>query len=98
MTDDIILILLWGWLWNFIIAFKNIMDILSEARPHRRWDRLEQFDIFPIIYRRGWIPYYTLATYRPFLNRFYEYKKDFPKSDSIDYCYYLSLEKFESTR
>lgn len=96
--DNIIVLLILGWAWNFIIAFKNMMDILSEARPLHRGRRLEQFDIVPVVYRRGWIPFYTLLTYKPFLNGYYEYRKEFPRSDSIDYCYYLSLKKFESKK
>ena len=95
--SNLVAFLALGLSWNGIIYFKNLVDVITHARPGHRDYRLNQFDYVQVLYRRGYIPFYTLLTYKPFLNGYYKYKEEFPQSDSIDYCYYLSLKKFEGT-
>jgi len=94
IMEMIINISILGWAWNLVIFFKNLVDVSGNIRPGFNEYRYKNVKILKVIYSKGYIPYYTLFKYRPFMDGYLEYKKLHPNSDAIDYIHYLSLDKY----
>ena len=86
-----------GYIWNIIIILKHGYDISEFANfSHMRSkERLKKFNIFDVIAKKWYIPFGTLLTYKPILPGFREYRKTHELADTIDYCYYLSLQDYK---
>jgi hypothetical protein len=97
LLDIGLTILLVGWLLNFIIFIKNLLEIGYYMSPTRS-NGLSQINIFKFLnmyYTRGYIPWWTIITYKPFKLGFLEYKLLFVTADSVDYIYYKTLNPYK---
>ena len=92
--DILIDILIMGWVWNFIIFFKNLIEVTNNIRTGFNYNRLKHVKVLGVIYNKGYIPYYTLLYYSPFMSGYLKYKKLYTNSDAIDYIHYKSLKKY----
>ena len=97
MLENSLLIIILGYLWNMIIGIKNLSDVFAHSN-NRTWIRLNHFDFGKVLFNKWYIPFYTLITYKPFLPWYYEYKKTAFRADTVDFCYYLSLENYKSLK